>query len=128
MKHTEKQVFHRISCFHAKAYSVIVVAFPMFVVIAKSLELRNFAGVTINTIMDRRYFLKSALGMALTAAVAMTGTSKVMAATEVLAKDNKKRNGMKMEHRNLGGMNVSAIGLGCLPMVGYYGGHSRKRT
>lgn len=76
--------------------------------------------------MDRRNFIKSASGMALTAAVAMAGTSKVMAATEVLSKENKKRKNMKMEHRNLGGMNVSAVGLGCLPMVGYYGGHFDK--
>ena len=27
-----------------------------------------------------------------------------------------------MEYRKLGGLDVSAIGLGCLPMVGYYGG------
>ena len=33
-----------------------------------------------------------------------------------------------MEHRNLGGLlNVSVIGLGCLPMVGYYGGKYEKK-
>lgn len=32
-----------------------------------------------------------------------------------------------MEHRNLGGLDVSAIGLGCLPMVGYYGGRYEKK-
>ena len=32
-----------------------------------------------------------------------------------------------MEHRNLDGMEVSAIGLGCLPMVGYYGGKYDKK-
>lgn len=32
-----------------------------------------------------------------------------------------------MEYRNLGGLAVSAIGLGCLPMVGYYGGKYEKR-
>lgn len=32
-----------------------------------------------------------------------------------------------MEYRNLGGMEVSAIGLGCLPMVGYYGGKYEKK-
>ena len=31
-----------------------------------------------------------------------------------------------MEHRNLGNLEVSAIGLGCLPMVGYYGGKYDK--
>ena len=32
-----------------------------------------------------------------------------------------------MEQRTLGGLNVSAIGLGCLPMVGYYGGKYEKK-
>lgn len=31
-----------------------------------------------------------------------------------------------MEHRKLGNLEVSAIGLGCLPMVGYYGGRYNK--
>ena len=31
-----------------------------------------------------------------------------------------------MEYRKLGGLDVSAIGLGCLPMVGYYGGKYDK--
>lgn len=33
-----------------------------------------------------------------------------------------------MEYRNLGGLEVSAIGLGCLPMVGYYGGRYDKKA
>lgn len=32
-----------------------------------------------------------------------------------------------MEHRKLGSLEVSAIGLGCLPMVGYYGGNYEKK-
>lgn len=39
--------------------------------------------------------------------------------------NSEKRN--NMEHRRLGGMDVSAIGLGCLPMVGYYGGKYEKK-
>lgn len=33
----------------------------------------------------------------------------------------------KLEHRRLGALEVSAIGLGCLPMVGYYGGKFDKK-
>ena len=36
------------------------------------------------------------------------------------------KNKNKVERRTIGGMNVSAIGLGCLPMVGYYGGRYEK--
>ena len=32
-----------------------------------------------------------------------------------------------MEYRKLGGMDASAFGLGCLPMVGYYGGKYDKK-
>lgn len=32
-----------------------------------------------------------------------------------------------MEYRKLGGLDVSAIGLECLPMVGYYGGKYDKK-
>lgn len=32
-----------------------------------------------------------------------------------------------MEYRKLGNLGVSAIGLGCLPMVGYYGGKYDKK-
>lgn len=32
-----------------------------------------------------------------------------------------------MEYRKLGELDVSAIGLGCLPMVGYYGGKYDKK-
>ena len=35
--------------------------------------------------------------------------------------------GDTMEYRKLGGLDVSAIGLGCLPMVGYYGGKYDKK-
>lgn len=33
----------------------------------------------------------------------------------------------KMEQRKLGALEVSALGLGCLPMVGYYGGKYAKK-
>ena len=73
--------------------------------------------------MDRRKFLKSASGLALMAAGALTGTSRVLAATDAMAATGKDKGSTgrqpKAERRNLGGMSVSSIGLGCLPMVGY---------
>lgn len=85
--------------------------------------------------MDRRSFLKTASGFALLAAGSATGVSRVLAQTvpssakkginhfqEALKTDG------KMEYRKLGGMDVSAIGLGCLPMVGYYGGTYDKQA
>lgn len=83
--------------------------------------------------MDRRNFLKTASGFALAAAGAATGVSHVFAATpSSLSEGNKSdvklsSNDNTMEYRNLGGLDVSAIGLGCLPMVGYYGGKYDKR-
>lgn len=82
--------------------------------------------------MDRRNFLKTASGFALAAAGAATGVSRVFAATPSSQEGNKSdvkssSNDNTMEYRNLGGLDVSAIGLGCLPMVGYYGGKYDKR-
>ena len=83
--------------------------------------------------MDRRNFLKQASGYALAAAGTMTGIGQVFASAMPAKEDrtngysdNLKQN-KDMEHRNLGGMEVSAIGLGCLPMVGYYGGKYEKK-
>ena len=70
--------------------------------------------------MDRRNFLKQASGYALAAAGTMTGIGQVFASVMPAKEDrtngysdNLKQN-KDMEHRNLGGMEVSAIGLGCL--------------
>ena len=83
--------------------------------------------------MDRRNFLKYASGYALAAAGTMTGIGQVFAGTMPAKEDrtngysdNLKQN-KDMDHRDLGGMEVSAIGLGCLPMVGYYGGKYEKK-
>lgn len=84
--------------------------------------------------MDRREFIKSASGIALLAAGAAAGVSRVLANNTSYVGDGQMNNipdGMEqnssMEHRNLGALNVSAIGLGCLPMVGYYGGKYDKK-
>lgn len=79
--------------------------------------------------MDRRNFLKRTSMTALLATGEWMGVSKLFAkgdshpekehlATHIPSGD--------MEYRKLGRLEVSAIGLGCLPMVGYYGGNYEK--
>lgn len=84
--------------------------------------------------MNRRDFIKKTSGFALLAAGAATGMSRMFAQTGSLATTGHagsasvlSSQSKPMEHRNLGGFNVSAIGLGCLPMVGYYGGKYDKK-
>lgn len=80
--------------------------------------------------MDRRDFLKMSSVTALLAAGEWTGLSKVFAQSPSQPENERSNGGNpsgSMEHRKLGGLDVSAIGLGCLPMVGYYGGKYDKR-
>lgn len=83
--------------------------------------------------MDRRNFLKQASGYALAAVGTMSGIGQVFAGSMSVVDGNingfagNAIQGKDMEHRNLGGMEVSAIGLGCLPMVGYYDGKYDKK-
>ncbi len=77
--------------------------------------------------MDRRDFLKRSSLAALLAAGEWTGLSKVFAQSSGQEQSNDKNLSVSMEHRKLGGLDVSAIGLGCLPMVGYYGGTYDKK-
>lgn len=77
--------------------------------------------------MDRRSFLKQASAYALTTTWTMTNLEQIFAATPPAKRNETREPGKSMEHRNLGGMEVSAIGLGCLPMVGYYGGKYDKK-
>lgn len=80
--------------------------------------------------MDRRDFLKKASLAAISMVGAWTGASDALARIPGLS-DNEKPDGHQptdsIEHRKLGNLDVSAIGLGCLPMVGYYGGKYDKR-
>ena len=80
--------------------------------------------------MDRRNFLKMSSMTALLATGELTGLSKIFARSPSQLKNgyadsNSPSN--NMEYRKLGGVEVSAIGLGCLPMVGYYGGKYDKK-
>lgn len=80
--------------------------------------------------MDRRNFLKMTSLATLSAVGTWTGVSRAFAQSPSHSK-NERSNGDNpsdsMEYRKLGGLDVSAIGLGCLPMVGYYGGKYDKR-
>lgn len=81
--------------------------------------------------MDRRNFIKSVSASALLAAGAMSGISRAFAVgkSQLGSMDN---DGMipkgTMEHRYLGGMEVSAMALGCVDFcpVGYYGCRNEK--
>lgn len=80
--------------------------------------------------MDRRNFLKTASSFAVLAAGTVTGVSDVFAQKNTFPPkeaNNSKNDNSSMEYRRLGKLGVSAIGLGCLPMVGYYGGQYDKR-
>ena len=80
--------------------------------------------------MDRRSFLKrSAAGVAV-AACQWSGASRLLANDDTASKGDKndKSNSVidDKNDRHLMGLGVSPIGLGCLPMVGYYGGKYDK--
>lgn len=80
--------------------------------------------------MDRRDSLKTASITALMAYGECTGLSKVFAQNPSQVNNERilrKGTSDGMEYRYLGDLDVSAIGLGCLPMVGYYGGKYDKR-
>lgn len=80
--------------------------------------------------MDRRSFLTRSSAAILLAAGEWTGLSKAFAGTSTSENNglsDESRHGNPMEYRNLRGLDVSAIGLGCLPMVGYYGGKYEKK-
>lgn len=82
--------------------------------------------------MNRRDFLKSASVAAVSAVGALSGMNEVFGSSRessVAGADGSRLPNAvgAMERRRLGGLDVSAIGLGCLPMVGYYGGKYDKK-
>ena len=76
----------------------------------------------------RRRFLAGslALGAAALLSPAMNGAARAAGMTRDATNGEGERES-RMERRRLGGLEVSAIGLGCLPMVGYYGGKYEKK-
>ena len=65
--------------------------------------------------MNRREFLLA------------SGAALLLAGMRIGRASALKSAGQNMERRQLGELEVSAIGLGCLPMVGYYGGKYDRR-
>ncbi len=80
--------------------------------------------------LRRRTFLKAGLGVA-----AAPLLSRIPAGAQSQQAEQSTGDGAatdkgrltKIDHRRLGSLEVSAIGLGCLPMVGYYGGGPRDK-
>lgn len=80
--------------------------------------------------MERRDFLKMTSVSVLLAAGKWMGLSGVFAQSTSKPSNRYSGNGTptdSMEYRRLRVLDVSAIGLGCLPMVGYYGGKYDKQ-
>ena len=79
------------------------------------------------SLLGRRRFLAGGLafGAGTLLCNALGATARAAAPTPPDA--GKLPQSKRMEHRTLGTLDVSAIGLGCLPMVGYYGGRYDKK-
>lgn len=77
--------------------------------------------------MNRRDFIKTVSLASAFAIGEFSGLSKVMSNPQTNQRVLLNSSDKDMENRNLGTLNVSTIGLGCLPMVGYYGGKFDKK-
>lgn len=78
--------------------------------------------------MERRNFLKMTSGFALSlVSRSLAGEAFSSQSAGRSASSGMLKQGAPGEARRLGGLEVSALGLGCLPMVGYYGGKYGKQ-
>ena len=78
--------------------------------------------------LGRRQFLAGGLALGAAALLSHSMNGMAYAADTNAAPDTQGlRQDKQMEYRKLGSLEGSAIGLGCLPMVGYYGGKSEKK-
>lgn len=84
--------------------------------------------ITRENQLARRRFLAG--GLAVGAAVLLSSSLHGMAHAAALSSPSATKNRQQprsLPQRRLGSLQVSAIGLGCLPMVGYYGGTYAKK-
>lgn len=84
--------------------------------------------ITRENQLARRRFLAG--GLAAGAAVLLSSSLHGMAHAAALSSPSATKNRQQprsLPQRRLGSLQVSAIGLGCLPMVGYYGGTYAKK-
>lgn len=78
--------------------------------------------------LGRRQFLAGGLALGATALLSHSMNGMAYASDTNTTPDTQGlRQDKQMEHRKIGSLEVSAIGLGCLPMVGYYGGKYEKK-
>ena len=87
-----------------------------------------FVGDTRENQLARRRFLAG--GLAAGAAALLSSSLHGMAHAAALSSPSATKNRQQphsLPQRRLGSLQVSAIGLGCLPMVGYYGGTYAKK-
>lgn len=84
--------------------------------------------ITRENLLARRRFLAGGLAAGAAVLLSSSLSGMVHAATPPAASATEKtQQSPSLPQRRLGSLQVSAIGLGCLPMVGYYGGTYAKK-
>lgn len=84
--------------------------------------------ITRENQLARRRFLAGGLAVGAAALLSsLHGMAHAAALSSPSATKNRQQQPRSLPQRRLGSLQVSAIGLGCLPMVGYYGGTYAKK-